>query len=128
MKLKTYHLSANFTGFYHINSSLLIWTPYPDYESGQCYTLTLSEEITKHGISDISIWKENSTYLNVYIHQKGSLFTELPGVFQFKFNTDFIKIPIEHEIIKVINYDGEKCNAESDYKLDKCLSHFIHKV
>ena len=37
-------------------------------------------------------------------------------------------IPICHETLELLGYNGENCEKSKDYKLDRCRHEFIEKV
>ena len=52
-------------------------------------------------------------------HEAGFLFTDMPnscpGIFM---NKNGYHIPIDHETLELLEYDGEKCEISKDYKRD----------
>ena len=36
--------------------------------------------------------------------------------------------PVEHEVVKLLHYGGEKCNHSINYDYHECVGNQIHKV
>ena len=125
--IKTYDMK------YHpmyLNDTSLHWAKtyqiHPDldrYDSTVCHTMTISEDLTKLGINEIYIFLKNDPFLMITVHQRGLLYTDMPDTFSFFFlvpKSGFI-MPIVHEVVHLLDYNGEECQKDMDYKLDECM-------
>ena len=90
---------------WHIHSS-------PFY--GKCYTLTLSSEITRLGIKQITIEANHKKQFGVFFHTFGSASDSwdirMPGFLAKSSSRQAVEIT--HEFIQLLDYDGEKSNNE----------------
>ena len=96
---------------------------------GQCYTLVIKDEIAKTGIYSILFQIKGTPNLIFLFHHKGIMNTQLPGVSWQVLKKEYHNaFPVEHEVINLLNYDGEKCNNSIDYDYHKCRGNYIHQV
>ena len=111
------------------NDSTLSWTKLHEDFLIVCFSMKLPDKILDLGIKTINVHTNNGPYLIVYAHLEGLLSTDLPDsspeVYQFGYG--YI-IPVAHEIVQLQRYDGEMCNRDVNYQLDKCRLEYIQKV
>ena len=112
------------------NDTRLQWTSRVEDFLFSCHTMTLPETMVKLGINDLQIYFESlRSYLVLYWHEDGLFNTDIPdscpGIIMNKIG---YYVPIGHETLELLEYDGEKCEKSKDYKLDKCRHEFIEKV
>ena len=92
-------------------------------------TLTLPKNLTDLGIFQINIHFQSE--FNVYVHQKGNLFTDMPDSRQLlsmdKIGYEVIGT-IGHEVIELLQFDGVDCGNDKTYLLDECRLEHIQKV
>ena len=93
-----------------------------------CYTLKIPQDLVHQGIMRILFRAKENIFLNLYIHQEGQLFTQLPGIAILNLQSPSFIASIEHEIIRLLNYNGESCNADINYDLHKCREEYIYQV
>ena len=111
------------------NDSRLDWTSSLIHSSITCHTMTLPEDIVELGIFFLIIFFESWPSLDIFWHQDGLLYSDMPDSSpEIAFNRTGYFIPIGHETLDLLEYDGEKCENSNDYKLDKCRYEFIEKV
>ena len=111
------------------NDSRLYWTSRTLHLSITCHTMTLPEDIVELGIDNLVIFFESWPSLDIFWHEDGLLYSDMPDSSpEIAFNGTGYYIPIRHEILDLLDYDGEKCKDSNDYKLDKCRYEFIEKV
>ena len=94
-----------------------------------CHTMTLPETLVELGIWSFRInfdWHPSSLVL--FWHEDGLLFTDMPDSCPAIIMDNGYYIPIGHETLELLEYDGEKCKKSKDYKLDRCRHEFIEKV
>ena len=117
---------------YHMypNDSRLHWTSIIPHPPLQCHTMTLPKRIVELGIFYFIIHFKSWPYkLYVSWHGNGLLYSDMPGSYsEIAFRGKGFYIPIEHETLDLLKYDGEKCEKSKDYKLDMCRFEFIEKV
>ena len=109
------------------NDTRLQWTSV--VENYTCHTMTLPETMVELGINALEIYFESQPSLALYWHQNGLFDTDMPdscpGILLSK---NGYYIPIGHETLELLDYDGEECEKSNGYKLDKCRLEFIEKV
>ena len=103
-----------------------------DVVNGQCYTLTFPQEIIKLGIFKLEFFFESNMFINLFVHQEGLFGTDLPAACPTKtlhlYGNEILLIPMKYELLSLLQYDGQNCNNERNYKLDQCRDDFIHQV
>ena len=97
-------------------------------EFPDCFSLRISEDLVRQGIFRVTFRAKENTYLHVYVHQNGQLFTQLPGIAKLNLEGSSFTAAIEHEIIKLLNYNGEECNSDTNYNLQMCREEYIYQV
>ena len=124
VKIETFTQIHNFT-FEYLSQSLQWATP-PYGPDKICFTMTLPDGIINEGISSIEF--ESEPFQKLYIHQKGLFHTDMTGSSPAGLYSEFSKMTVEHEILKVLNYDGELCINNASYSYDQCRQDIIFKV
>ena len=57
------------------------------------------------------------------------LFTDIPvACQQVDLSGDGYSISIDHEVVGLLKYDGETCEADEKYNFDECKFEYIRKV
>ena len=113
------------------NDSSLRWTPTYRTKLNDCLTLSIPETLIKLGIYVVSIFIHDPPFpnLNVYVHQKGLLFTETPDAWQqIEVSGEGLSLPIVHEVEDLLSFDSEQCEDSKDYIFDQCKLNHIRKV
>ena len=111
------------------NDSRLHWTSRTLHFSMTCHTMTLPEAIVELGIDNLVIFFKPWPSLGITLHEDGLLYSDMPDSSpEIGFHGTGYFIPIRHETLDLLDYDGEKCKGSNDYKLDKCRYEFIEKV
>ena len=112
----------------YLNDSSLHWSTY--YEPYRvCYTMMLPEMLVKLGIFKIQIKFNNTSYLQVYLHQKGLLYTDMPDSYvEVPWKANRKTVDVGHEIVELLEYNEEICQNDIDYQLDQCRLKYIQKV
>ena len=91
--------------------------------------MMLPQKMVEFGINALEIYFELQPSLALYWHQNGLFDTDMPdscpGIL---LNKNGYYIPIGHETLELLDYDGEQCEKSKDYKLDKCRLEFIENV
>ena len=124
VRIETFTKIHNFT-FENVSESLQWATP-PYGQDKKCFTMTLPNSITTEGISSIEF--ESEPFQKLYIHQKGLFHTDMTGSSPAGLYSEFSKMTVEHEILNVLNYDGELCIDNTNYSYDQCRQDIIFKV
>ena len=113
------------------NDSSLRWTPTYHKKLNDCLTLSMPENLIKLGIYVISIFLHDPPFpnLNVFVHQKGLLFTNTPDSWQqIEASGEGFVIPIVYEVEELLDYDEEKCEDSKGYIFDQCKRSLIQNV
>ena len=111
------------------NDSRFYWSSRTLHESLTCHTMTLPEYIVKLGIDNLVIFFKPWASLIILWHEDGLLYSDVPDSSpEIGFHGTGYFIPIRHETLDLLDYDGEECKDSNDYKLDKCRYEFIEKV
>ena len=93
-----------------------------------CHTLNFHENITKLGIKEIDIEGSNGN-LEIFIHQKGSISTEMPGGLDSVFwRSTSLKVLVQHDVVQVLDYNGQMCDLNDSYDLIGCRQDVIFNV
>ena len=113
----------------YANDTRLKWTSFSENSFLSCHTMTLPENIVELGIDILLIFFKPWTSLTILWHEDGLFDTDMPdscpGI-MVKENGYYI--PIGHETLELLEYDGENCEKSKDYKLDRCRHEVIEKV
>ena len=91
--------------------------------------MTLPETMVELGIKSFQIVFASHPSFDLMLHKDGLLFTDMPDsnpAILVKKNGYYM--PIGHETLELLEYDGEKCEKSKDYKLERCRHEFIEKV
>jgi hypothetical protein len=111
------------------NDSRLYWTSRTLHESMTCHTMTLPKDIVELGIDMLLIFFKPWASLTILWHEDGLLYSDIPDSSpDIDINGTGYYIPVRHETLDLLDYDGEICKDSNDYKLDKCRYEFIEKV
>ena len=106
------------------NDSSLTWTPRYMYPIKDCLTLSISENLKKLGIQILHIITHDPPIPNlmVNVHQKGLQFTDTPNAWrQIEISEKGqLEVSVGHDVVELLEYDGEKCENYKDYKLSEC--------
>lgn len=131
LSIEKFRIQTFDQNFYVIypNDSSLSWTKLHEDFLLVCFTMKLPEEILDLGIRTINVDTNNGPHLIVYVHLEGLLSTDLPDSYPEVYHTGYgYSIPVAHEIVQLQRYDGEICNSNVNYKLDKCRMEYVQKV
>lgn len=112
-------------------SSFFHWSNIPSRERGQCWTLTLPLQIIQRGIFQIQFSTFDNTSYELFIHGSGAFLTDLPNgspsiILESPMHVE--NMPVNHEMVRLLDYDGERCIADDRYQLDRCRDDHIAKV
>ena len=111
------------------NDSSLIWETLAEDFSYYCFTVSMPRETISLGIQQINVILKKATNLVAYVHLQGLLSTDMsdswPEIYLGPYGYD---IPVGHEIVELQKYNGEPCNDDINYQLDKCRLEYIQRV
>ena len=114
----------------YANDTRLQWTSF-NQDGSSCHTMTLPVTMVESGIWYFDIYFESIPSLVLFWHEYGLFRTDMPdscrAVIVNK-NGSGYQIPIGHETLELLEYDGENCEKSKDYKLDRCRHEVIEKV
>ena len=117
---------------YHMypNDSRFHWTKFILDSKHTCLSMRLPEMMVELGINYFRIFFKLRPYLYIYWNEDGLFYSDMPDSSPeiSTFDGKGHYIPVEHETLELLEYDGEKCEKSKDYKLDKCRREFIDKV
>ena len=127
--ISTYEKSQLDSSLLYLNNTLLQWTSFMG-RSSTCHTMTLPETLVELGVRYLTIYFQSMRpSLLIFWHENGLLSTDMPDSCpSIIMNKNGHYIPVGHETLELLEYDGEKCEKSKDYKLDKCRHEFIEKV
>ena len=113
------------------NDSRFHWTysiPNPD-SSFTCHSMTLPQPMVELGINYFIIHSQLFQNFVISWHQDGLFYTDMPDSYPAMLvNGNGYYVPIGHQTLELLDYDGDKCEKSKDYKLDKCRYEYIEKV
>ena len=113
----------------NLNDSSLIWETLAEDFPYYCFTVSMPREIINLGIRQIKVDLKKATNLLVYVHLQGLLSTDMsdswPEIYLGPYGYD---IPVGHEIVELQKYNGEPCNDDINYQLDRCRLEYIQQV
>ena len=124
--IMTYALSNNTYDFRPNNWSIFEWKLALFNPSFRCFTFTIPNTIVREGIKDVAIYSKE--FYALYLHKEGTFSAPIPGSSLRAKYADLYRASVTHESIELLNYDGKKCNMESEYNYDKCKQDFIYRV
>ena len=113
------------------NDSRFHWTGFlvDPFSTYTCHTLTLPQPMVEKGILTVTIFFKSLQNLIISWHQDGLFYTDMPDSYPaMLINGNGYYVPIGHQTLELLDYDGEKCEKSKDYKLDKCRYELIEKV
>ena len=138
MKIKSIRIKTFSNEYLKLpNDTALIWERNFNRNKAPCFTMQIPEEIKLEGIAKISIeilpakafyGKGGKTILKIFMHKHGLLFSDLPSAspdFNIFQSSD---IPVEIEVLELLEYNGEPCNNDENYRLDQCKQEYIYQV
>lgn len=115
-----------------------LWTVKPFRENGNCYTLKVPKEFVESGISTVNIRSRgfkpldrHPTKLDLFIHDHGLFLNDLPHGSSAGMRLEApltVSIPVDHEIIQLLDYDGHTCASTKNYHLSDCRHNVIFNV
>ena len=126
--IATYEKSQQDEYEMYANDTRLQWTSF--IEVGfSCHTMTLPITMVELGIRYYAIFFESHLSLLLFWHEYGLFKTDMPNSCPAVLvNENGHYIPIEHETLELLEFDGENCEKSKGYKLDRCRHEVIEKV
>jgi hypothetical protein len=112
------------------NDSRFHWTKFILDSKHTCLSMTLPKMMVELGINYFDIFFKLWPYLYISWNEDGLSYSDMPDSCPeiSTFNGNGYYIPIGHETLELLEYDGETCEKSKDYRLDKCRYEFIEKV
>ena len=113
------------------NDTSLKWTKTYINKYRVCNTMMVSDDrLTESGILRLAFHFEGWGSHDIYVHQQGLLFSDLPDAYSHSnlFMGGGYSIPVRYELEQLLKYDGKPCNNNKEYKLDECQHDYIRKV
>ena len=108
-------------------TELLKWENIVQYgPSRKCFRMIIPKKIAIEGIGNIRI--HSKPFYKMYIHQNGLFYSDMAGSSPKAYYKEFSKLTVTHEILELLDYGGEKCNNNRDYKYDMCRQNYIFQV
>ena len=123
-----------------LNSTLVDWErSYGTPHSHPCHTMKISKNVVKEGIKSINfgiqsnrvsnfgIPKDKTTFL-LFVHDVGLLQSDLPSASP---NMNFYAstlAPVEIEVVDLLQYNGQPCKRDKNYRWDHCRQNLIYTV
>ena len=126
--ISTYEKNQRDEYVIYANDTSLQWTSFIEY-GFSCHTMTLPVMMVESGILYFAIYFESQPSLVLFWHEGGLFQTDMPDSCRAVIvNKTGYHIPIGHETLELLEYDGENCEKSKDYKLDRCRHEVIEKV
>ena len=97
------------------------WYPVDMKFYGRCYTMIPGIETLKNGIFRLELYFP--VKVRVFVHNYGVLRTIRAGRSNFRdvaVNTRHM-INVEHDIYKMLDFEGRACNKQENYSIDDCI-------
>ena len=123
-----------------LNTTLVDWERnYGTPHSYPCHTMKISKDVAKEGIKSINfgiqsnsistfgIPKDKTTFL-LFVHDVGLLQADLPSASP---NMNFYAAtfaPVEIEVVDLLQYNGQPCKRDKNYRWDHCRQNLIYTV
>ena len=117
-----------------LNSTNLEWERfYGNPNFSPCHTMKISKDIVKEGIKSINFGIKShrfgpKTALAVFMHEVGLLMSDLPSVSPYMTVSSGTLAPVETEVVDLLQYSGQPCTRDINYRLDHCLQNLIYRV
>ena len=123
MGIKYYYFDKDEADKFYPNDTK-VWSIIDDKKYGRCFTATPTPEMSQHGIQKI----------HLYLIETTEVFFHPPGMFQ----TDYIKpsklrrytgqrieLDLVHEAFDMLDFGGDLCVDDENYKKDMCVHNEI---
>ena len=113
------------------NDTSLKWTKTYINKYRVCNTMMVSDDrLTNSGILRLTFHFGGWLSHDIYVHQQGLLFSDLPDAYSHSnlFMGGGYSIPVRYELEQLLKYDGKPCNNNKEYRLDECQRDYIRKV
>ncbi len=118
-----------------------LWTKTPSGFNGNCFTLNIPKDIRDRGISEVRIlYNGTMAYKNlprfhvrfdIFIHDHGLFLTDTPHGSSAGLRVEvpaYMTIPVEHQVINLLDYYGHECNDQDEYDMYECRDEFVYRV
>ena len=91
--------------------------------------MRFSNEFRSRGIRKVGFKLSAGKDFDIYLHLAGMLNSDLPGA-KIAVNTNEEKkvFIIDHQVMRLLDFDGEPCVAEENYDRGACQSDYISQV
>ena len=98
------------------------WQHYDSMKHGRCFTLSLSDEISKFGIKklDFKLKRYSSA---IFIHTPGNFLKASTGKMRYQklvHRGVIYRLSINHEFNELLYFGGDSCKNEQEYSRDLC--------
>ena len=93
----------------------------------KCFSMTIPDMMISQGISEIKF--ESDPFLQLYVHRKKMFRAFISSSSTSAYYSSFSNLQITHQILDVLNYDGDDCiDDDNYYDFHQCFENYIHKV
>jgi hypothetical protein len=114
------------SNFYKFKSSKLEWKLALMDSKRKCFTYYIPDDIKHECIQYVSF--VSKAFDTLYVHKEGTCLAPIPGSSLRAKYADLYRTSVTHESIKLLNYDGKKCENDGEYNYDRCKQDYIYKV
>lgn len=120
---------------FDIEKNASLWTKTAHRGKGNCFTLKVPQNVAEMGISRIRILSPGdtrfTTRMDFHLHHHGLFDRYFPHGSSAGIRLEApasMTIPVDHEIIHLLDYDGHTCSNAENYNLYACRCNYVHKV
>ena len=88
--------------------------------------MIIPKKIAIEGIGTIQF--HSKPFYKMYLHQNGFFRSNMASSCSKAYYKMSSSMTVNHEIIELLDYAGEECNANRDYEYDMCRQNYIFQV
>ena len=92
----------------------------------KCFTFTMPKDVVSQGINRIIFYSK--PFGKFQLHAKGLFWVEMFGSQAEMYYKDIVRVKLQLERIQLLQFNGEPCNDDPNYRYDECRQRYIHKV
>ena len=99
------------------------FTPVDKHGNGRCYTFNPSIQMIKNGIARLTLKMEPNRWITVFVNSRGA-FKMIHVAKERHIDVpprNIMKYDVDHNLHTMLNFDGDPCKKEVDYRLDNCI-------
>ena len=123
MKVVSFNMSSTVFG----DNKTALFSPIDTHSYGRCYTFLPPEQNLIDGIYKMKFWVKAKT--RIFVENNGVLGVKQSAEDNFidVFPSELYHVKIDHNLYKMLDFQGVPCNNEKGYRLNKCVLNELEK-